>query len=432
MTTGSEPAWIARFLENLKELPVWVLTALSVALCTYLLFPKLSGDLPSSQRSWLILGAVVFTSLAFSRWISLIWHAWISRAEKANVRRTFRLILIDNSYFWSASKQSDDSYVTQLCADFRVKNRTERSLELTSVRIIPPLLHSRWQRGKSLQRMLSLFHGGTKIPAGEIEAIRITIMLHGKPNQKPGDSIKVVLAISDEDGNEQRVRLKLPSLARPQSTEPLPKLEMPSRITDHIVKGVASILQSELTRYDNCGRRVGGLGSVHLVLNGNPMRGVGGDSWTPDVPKKQSIQELSENAILSSDNLDSMLALYGSLSFDEERSRFAAALYDRLCPDKGYLRIAYFIFLTLWKVDLFSDALDVAKRSLPQGETRDFGLSNVLMLLNGLLRYQHEIFTGEMLDEIEEFMDGLNEHTFLVAEKIMAIRAKRLRSAVRQ
>jgi hypothetical protein len=43
-----------------------------------------------------------------------------------------------------------------------------------------------------------------------------------------------------------------------------------------------------------------------------------------------------------------------------------------------------------------------------------------------MLRYRHPDFTSEMLDEIERFLDGLNEHPFQIPEKLAAIRAARL------
>jgi hypothetical protein len=55
-----------------------------------------------------------------------------------------------------------------------------------------------------------------------------------------------------------------------------------------------------------------------------------------------------------------------------------------------------------------------------------FGLSNALMLLNGLLRYRHPDFTDEMLDDIERFLVGLKEHPFQIPEKLAAIRTARL------
>jgi len=74
------------------------------------------------------------------------------------------------------------------------------------------------------------------------------------------------------------------------------------------------------------------------------------------------------------------------------------------------------------------EALQKARRDLPAGEGKVFGLSNVLMLLNGLLKYRHPDFTNHMLDEIEHLTHDLNEHTFMIPGKIAAIRAGRLRA----
>ena len=204
-------------------------------------------------------------------------------------------------------------------------------------------------------------------------------------------------------------------------------LEAPFMLTDPIEKEVVSVLQAELTRYDKCGRSVGGLGSVHLVYRGNAMTGVGGDSWEANSPRNQSIAVDPEFAEVQSDNLEALLALAARLSDANENSRLVNALNSRLGANKGYLRISYFVVYALWRLGHFREALQIAKKELPQGEIKVFGLSNVLMLLNGLLRYRHPDFTSEMLDEIESFIHGLNEHAFLIGEKISAIRAARLR-----
>jgi hypothetical protein len=76
---------------------------------------------------------------------------------------------------------------------------------------------------------------------------------------------------------------------------------------------------------------------------------------------------------------------------------------------------------------MFPDALHRAIRcDLHAGESQVFGLSNILMLLNGLLKYRYPDFTNQMLDEIERAIHGLNEHPFLIPAKIAAIRATRL------
>jgi hypothetical protein len=154
------------------------------------------------------------------------------------------------------------------------------------------------------------------------------------------------------------------------------------------------------------------------------MVGVGTDSWIPNSTKNQSISDNPDTCDLRSDNLDALMTFYGRLS-PAEKEQFASALLARL-DGKAYLPVSYFIVLVLWKIERLKDALEKAKAKLPQGEISVFGLSNVLMLLNGMLRYRYPDFTNEMLDQIEKFLDGLNEHAFQIPEKLAAIRTARL------
>ena len=119
------------------------------------------------------------------------------------------------------------------------------------------------------------------------------------------------------------------------------------------------------------------------------------------------------------------MGYYARLS-DDDKETFEAALLGRIGPEQGYLRISYFVVCALWKVGKLPDALKNAKLKLPQGEMKEFGLSNTLMMINGLLRYRYPDFSNDMLDEIEKFLDGMKEHSFQIPEKIAAIRAMRL------
>jgi hypothetical protein len=127
-----------------------------------------------------------------------------------------------------------------------------------------------------------------------------------------------------------------------------------------------------------------------------------------------------------SDNLEALVALYRRLGSDDERTRFVVALLNRLDAKKGYLGVSYFIVCVLWSIGNLPDALRKARHALPTGDDKLYGLSNVLMLLNGLLKYSHPDFANEMLDEIERMFRDLNKHPFLIPQKIAAIRAGRL------
>jgi len=46
--------------------------------------------------------------------------------------------------------------------------------------------------------------------------------------------------------------------------------------------------------------------------------------------------------------------------------------------------------------------------------------------LDALLKYQYPKFSAEMLDAIEQFLKGINEHTFKISERVSAVRANLL------
>ena len=199
-------------------------------------------------------------------------------------------------------------------------------------------------------------------------------------------------------------------------------------ISDPIDKDVASVLQTELSRYELNGRQAGGFGSVHIILTGKEIKQLGNDVRILQTTANQEIVIESGAAEVKSDNLDALLALYARLAADSERERFANALLNRLQDDKGYARVAYLIVLVLWKIGLLNEALEAAMFGLPEDDRKDFGLSNALMMLNGPLRYRHPDFTSEMIDTIERFLQGSQEHSFRLPQKIAAIRAQRLLS----
>jgi hypothetical protein len=231
----------------------------------------------------------------------------------------------------------------------------------------------------------------------------------------------------DQFGNEHKLKRVLFEVHSKPSASPREQMEeFPYEIGDPIEKEIVSVLKAEIARYQMCGRLVGGLGSIHAVYKGKTFTAFGSDSWTPNSPLNQLIVSDPQAASVRSDNLEALVGFYQRLSSDGERARFIAALLGRLDAKKGYLGISYFIVCVLCSVGSLPDALQQARRALPTGDDKLYGLSNVLMLLNGLLKYRHPDFTNEMLDEIECMIRGLNEYAFQVPQKIAAIRAARL------
>jgi hypothetical protein len=245
---------------------------------------------------------------------------------------------------------------------------------------------------------------------------------------KPGTIWKSSVVFIDQYGNRHTVKRCVFRSMVPGTPPPPPEPEeFAYQIADPIEKEVVSVLKAELGRYQVCGRSCGGLGSVHMVYQGRAFTGVGGDGWRPDSPANQLIASDPQAAELVSDNLQALIDFYNGLESDEERDRFRQTLLARLDKSRGYQAVSYFIVLALWKVGALPEALEKAKCDLTESETRFFGLSNILMLINGLLRYRHSDFDTFSLDQIERLTHGLKEHVFLIPGKIAAIRASRLR-----
>jgi hypothetical protein len=412
----------------LKDLPLWLLAGLAASAGV---LPRIPGVIPAGLRPWVIGGGVTFAVLTAARAVEMLFEqipVWKKAREE---RRRFHVTAEPQQSFWSSSKQADGSIVTQVVARVTVKNRTNEPLGLAHVRLVKPRI-----RGEIVHEDVSVravsrniygtaAHSGHVIPPKTVLPASASVMIRGVPWRKPKNEIRVKVAISDDEGYEQIVVFKMRVMSAGPATPARPDLEMVSSISNPVEREVASVLQAELSRYEKCGRRVGGLGSVHLVVDGREMVGVGTDGWNPNSPKNQSISDNPDTCDLRSDNLEALMAFLERLS-PAEKEQLGSALLTRI-DGKSYLPVSYFIVLALLKIGRLKDALQKAKANLPQGEISVFGLSNVLMLINGMLRYRHPEFTSEMLDEIERFLDGLNEHSFQIPEKIAAIRTARLR-----
>jgi hypothetical protein len=154
------------------------------------------------------------------------------------------------------------------------------------------------------------------------------------------------------------------------------------------------------------------------------MLGVGTEWREADSPRNQAILPDGEVASIVSDNGDTLLKVYRDLPDDEARERYVAALLSRLSRESEYAPVAYLILLTLFRVRRLPDALITAKRELMND--RAYGFSDFVRLLDGLLRTDHKSFEPKWLDEIERFLEGIDEHTFHIGERVAAIRAYRL------
>jgi hypothetical protein len=266
-----------------------------------------------------------------------------------------------------------------------VKNLTDNPLALVGVRLVKARVRGDVASSDVSVRAVDrniygdAFSSGHAIPPGMALPASAHLMIRGVPWREPKTQVRVTIAITDDEGWEERVTMTMRVMPKPQAVAALPALEVVSSLSDLVEREVVAVLQAEITRYDKSDRSGGGLGSVHLVVDGHEMPSFGGDSWQPNSPKNQSLYVKPEDVELRSDNFESLMAYYARLS-KEERKRFEAALLDRIDPDPGYLRLTYFIVCALWKVGKLPEALGRAKARLPQGVMKAFGLSNTLMM----------------------------------------------------
>lgn len=432
MTPVEGATSLGKFIEAVKDLPTWLFSAFAAAAGILLFLPAVNAELPKTLRPWLVVSLVVFGVLALFKWVSVAFGEWRASRADAKARKTFHVTPFAQKCDWSSAKQGDGSIVTQISAHFSVKNQSATPLGLTSARVISPKI-----RGEVLVGMVTVreqhghMHGtahtsGYRIAPGTALPAHALVMIRGLPRGAEDRDLDVTFGISDEDGNEQRVRVVCKGMRKPKPDDKPVPLEALHEVSDPTEKDLAAVLQSEVSRYEKNGRDGGGLGSVHMVYRGRAMSSFGGDSWTPHSPANQEIAADPQNAILRSDNLDALDALFARLATDDERERFAKALLDRLDEDKGYARVAYLIVCVLWRIGLLEESLEAVKFGLRENDMKTHSLSNVLMMFNGLLRYRHPDFTPQMLDTLERFLQGSDEHAFRIPQKIAAIRARRL------
>lgn len=414
--------WVIKLLKIIRDLPLWLLVGISLAMLVILFFPNLHINI---SRPWLTLILVFSSVFAFTKGVDIGLKQLQSWRFSNASRRSFHATPIIEQCYWHVSKQPDDSEVSQLVASIMISNRCSSAIYLISVRVIKLLF---W--GDVLQTDIHIENNTDRvvsksIPPNETLSANIFILVRGRVKRKINKQLKITLGIADSNGYMQKVRVVFKSTIQPNALKQVLPIEVPCEIADPLEKEIISVLQSEISRYTKCGRSVGGLGSICIKSQSRLIHGVGHDYWIANSPENQSIISNCDSTNIKSDNLEALLVLFKRLNEDDKK-KFRRILLDRIDPDIGYLQISYFIVCVLLKIGYLSEALYKAKTALPQNETKAFGLSNVLMLLNGLLRYCHSDFTPEMLDDIERFIQGLQEHTFMVAEKITSIRSSRL------
>ncbi|HUU53394.1 MAG TPA: hypothetical protein VMY87_00610 [Armatimonadota bacterium] len=193
----------------------------------------------------------------------------------------------------------------------------------------------------------------------------------------------------------------------------------PHAIQDPIEKDVAAVLLAEMDRYRVCGRERGGFGSVTILHRGAKREPPFPDGRLLGSTKLQAVVPDPEAGAVASEHADLLAKLHSSLA-PQDRERFVEHMLSQLDRDSAYTSVAYLILLVLYRIGRLSDALRAAKERLRGAPPHGYG--DFVSLLSRLLQYEHSAFTGEMLDEVEWFVDGIEEYTFQIPERAAAAR----------
>lgn len=335
---------------------------------------------------------------------------------KPNVpKETLRIIPIDSRHFWSDAKVHDLPMIA-----------IHRRFYATNILDIPVNICKVYLKTFNVTGDYIVRHPKENIYGNYVllpnNTTEVVTDFYVSPKYfKNKKEKKVTIDFYDQYNNCHRIKNVsiLPPREAKKTNEDKIELEPISLIESEVEKNVVAVLQSEIHRYKQCGRRVGGLGSIQTVCNGRSMTGVGSEIRETDSPKLQSIVSDEKNVEIKSDNADNLLRYYNSID-ELKKEEFIKCLLDRLDKNKPYSDIGYFIFYILFKIDKIELALMNAKDRL-LGSSR-FGFSDFLRIIDGLLKYQPSKFSNRYLEDIDKFLIGIEEHTFNIKERIAVIR----------
>jgi hypothetical protein len=371
-----------------------------------------------------VIAGAVFAFIKWGRtFLKKIWHLF-TRRRATTPRETIRAVPYKRENWWgmgSVKKQP----AMQISGHLYATNITNELVRLLATRIIRP-------RKARVEGMIITRHPEDNVygsypilPKGTTE-ISLDYWVC-PPILKEGENLKLTIGITDQFGNEHKVKnLVFVGHKKNKPDYSKPKGEVIYKIDDPIEKEVVAVLKAEVIRYSECGRGVGGLGSVQTKYGTNTWHGTGTEWRKVDSPDNQSVVPDPENALIKSDNATALINLYERLTNKDDKIKFVASLTSRLSRVTEYAPIGYFILLVLFRTGYISKVFDPARNNLYKDTA--YGFSDLLRLLDGLLRFEHPKFTPEQLDEIEKFLDGVDEHPFRIHERIAAIRAYRLKA----
>lgn len=370
----------------------------------------------------ILVGTVTLTKWGHNQY-KKVWH-FFTRYRPKVPRETVRLIPQHHHNWWHLGSAKGKPAMQVVC-DWYITNISDVDVLICGVSLRKPKTIG----NICVRHQHQDIYGSYSIPPGCTTEARADFWIQ-PPIRKEGEPLVVDIDFVDQFGNSHRVR-KVKFRPPPEKKEKpiVPQTETVSDISNPVEREIVTVLQAEINRYKDCGRRVGGLGSVQTTYQGRLYLGVDTGWRKVDSPKLQAVVPDPENVKIESDNASTVIKFYYSLK-DKQQNNFVATLLKRLSREMIYASVGYFILFILYRIGYLNKALETAKKEL-QGDSA-YGFSDFLQLLDGLLKYEYPKFSTEMLNDIEQFLKGIKEDTFRISERLLAVRTILLKKRTKE
>ncbi|MCU7795633.1 MAG: hypothetical protein KZQ75_00740 [Candidatus Thiodiazotropha sp. (ex Myrtea spinifera)] len=407
---------------------------------------KWTIDPSGNYEPWLFLGGLVFIAVEIirrygghyihkeSRLATIIpWvKHWLNRPI---------ILPHQQQNWWHMGKTGDQKPGMQIVTYWYVTNTTDKPVNILNAYIKKPLT----QGLVLIKDVHSDYHGSYPIPPNTTTDLQADFWI-APPIGKEGKDLTVDIIFVDQYGQKRKLKHTVIPSDKRKATDPK-KLEEEAvyKLEHDVEKQVAAVLKDEINRYKKYGRSSGQLGSVYATHQGRKITSIYQDGWTSSrAGERQEIVIDPENSQVTTENGDSLVGYYNDLKEGADKELFINSLISRLDREKEYYCVSYLIIYILFRIGRLSDGLvaaciglevkptlmDIILRRKPTEKLLEphqrYGYSDTLGMINGLLRYEHQSFSNDELDNVEEFIANTDGHTFQIGEKINSIRSFRV------
>lgn|GEM_PF-1336381 len=417
------------------------------ALFTCIVFGyKWANDPAGNYEPWLFLAGLIFiASEIFRRYDEALFSKdgklstlipWIKHWLNRPI-----IVRHQRQNWWHMGRTGDQKPSMQVVSYWYITNQTNHPLMMLNAYIVRPRIY-----GHVITKdVTSQYHGSYPVPPHSTTDLHADFWIN-PPIRKVGKDLKLDIVFVDQYGQKRKIRNVDFISDKKEKTAPKNlDVEAIYALENNIEKKVAAVLKDEINRYKKFGRRSGELGSIYALYNGKKIKSIYQDGWTNSKSgERQEIVVDTENTHVFSENGDALVVFYKELKDDAGKELFINSLISRLSREKEYYCVSYLILYVLFRIGRLKDGLAASesrfqkKQSFldrllnrkPKEEPRElhqqYGFSDALGLINGLLRYEHPSFSDNELDLIDRFISNIEEHAFRIDEKINSIRSYRL------